>query len=53
MIGVSVIIIPGEREGIPFYRLWCDITFGSYLWQTLVQIIHELGGSVVGAAQWL
>jgi sarcosine oxidase, subunit gamma len=44
MIGVSVIVIPGE-----IYRIWCDGTFGAYFWETLVAIAQELGGSVVGA----
>ena len=35
MVGVAVTIIPGERNGQPFYRLWCDGTFGAYLWRTL------------------
>ncbi|PSB24525.1 methylglutamate dehydrogenase [Stenomitos frigidus] len=48
MVGVAVIIIPGERNGQPFYRLWCDGTFGAYLWRTLVAIVEELGGGIVG-----
>lgn len=53
MIGVSVTVIPTVRKGLPFYRIWCDGTFGSYVWQTLVAIIDQLGGSVVGVGQWL
>lgn len=48
MIGVSVTIIPGDRNGIPFYRIWCDGTFGVYLWQTLLAIVVELGGGAIG-----
>lgn len=51
MIGISVIIIPGERDGLPFYRVWGDGTFGAYVWQTLLTIVEELGGGIVGAAQ--
>lgn len=50
MIGVSVVVIPGDRAGQPFYRIWCDGTFGVYLWQTLVTIAQDLGGGPVGAA---
>ena len=48
MVGVSVTIIPGEHKGNPFYRLWCDGTFGTYLWQTLEAIVSEMGGGIIG-----
>jgi sarcosine oxidase subunit gamma len=48
MVGVAVTIIPGERNGQSFYRIWCDGTFGSYLWRTLGAIVEELGGGIVG-----
>ena len=51
MIGVAVTVIPGERNGHPFYRIWCDGTFGVYVWQTLLAIAEELGGGAVGAEQ--
>lgn len=49
MIGVAVTVIPGERNELPFYRIWCDGTFGTYVWQTLLAIAQELGGGAVGA----
>lgn len=49
MIGVAVTVIPSERNGHPFYRIWCDGTFGAYVWQTLLAIAQELGGGAVGA----
>lgn len=49
MVGVGVTVLPGERAGLPYYRLWCDSTFGSYFWQTLSDIARELGGGVVGS----
>ncbi len=52
-IGVNVTIIPGERNGQPFYRIWCDRTFGEYVWQTLLKIVHELGGDAIGAERCL
>lgn len=46
LAGVAVTIIPGEH-----YRIWCDGTFGLYLWRTLGAIATELGGGIVGAEQ--
>jgi sarcosine oxidase subunit gamma len=48
MIGVAVTVMPGERNGQPFYRIWCDGTFGTYFWQTLVEIATEMGGGAIG-----
>lgn len=48
IVGVAVTIIPGERAGVPFYRIWCDGTFGAYVWRTMLAIAEELGGSAVG-----
>jgi sarcosine oxidase, subunit gamma len=53
VIGVAMTVIPGERDGLPFYRLWCDGTFGDYVWKTLLTIVEELGGSAVGTEQCL
>lgn len=53
MVGITVTMIPGERHGQPFYRIWCDGTFGAYLWRTLWAIVQELGGRVVGVDQWI
>jgi len=49
MIGVTVIVIPSDFQGLPFYRIWCDGTFGNYFWQTLVAIVESLGGGIVGS----
>jgi len=53
MIGVAVTVMPPERNGQPFYRIWCDGTFGPYLWQTLVEIATEKGGGAIGSAELL
>jgi sarcosine oxidase subunit gamma len=50
MAGVAVTVLPGERLGRPFYRLWADGTYGVYLWETLSDIAAELGGGPVGLA---
>lgn len=41
MVGVAVIVIPQTEQ---HYRIWCDGTFGAYLWRTLLAIASELGG---------
>ena len=48
MIGVSVLVIPGARHGAPVYQIWCDGTYGVYLWERLLEIAEELGGGAVG-----
>jgi len=48
MVGVSVLVIRKLNKGVPLYRIWCDGTFGAYLWKTLLQISEELGGSAIG-----
>ncbi|MBW4663832.1 MAG: hypothetical protein KME01_06460 [Chroococcus sp. CMT-3BRIN-NPC107] len=44
--GVNVTVIPGFQEQ-PFYKIWCDGTFGAYLGETLNDFAHELGGSAI------
>ncbi|MFN0302400.1 MAG: hypothetical protein ACKVQU_18865 [Burkholderiales bacterium] len=44
MVGVSVLVISRENR----YHLWCDPTFGPYLWRTLAAIVGELGGAPIG-----
>lgn len=46
--GVSVTMLKQEVNGQSVYRIWCDGTFGSYLWKTLLTIIEEQGGGPVG-----
>lgn len=48
MIGVSVLVIPEVRSR---FRVWCDPTFGPYLWRTLFEIAEELGGGPIGLAR--
>ena len=43
MAGVSVTVMPNLTAAIPNCLIWCDGTFGSYLWQTLETIGSELG----------
>ena len=47
MAGVNVTVIPGVLQEQPFYRIWCDCTFGAYLLQTLTDFAIELGGDAI------
>lgn len=49
--GVAVVVVPQrEREGRR-YRIWCDPSFGRYLWNTLKAIVVESGGEELGIEQ--
>jgi sarcosine oxidase, subunit gamma len=48
LIGVAVTIIPSAHNDVPEYWIWCDGTFGVYVWQTLLAITQELGGRAIG-----
>ena len=48
MAGVSVLALWYAMEGRRCYRIWCDGTFGTYLWETLLHITGELGGGAIG-----
>jgi sarcosine oxidase subunit gamma len=53
-IGVAVTVIPWECNGLLFYRIWCDGTFGTYFWRSLVEIATELEGGAIGTESvWL
>ncbi|MCW5621408.1 MAG: hypothetical protein KIS79_09915 [Burkholderiales bacterium] len=51
MVGVSVTILKQPLGNDICYRIWCDGTFGAYLWETLLEIAVELGGAAVGFAE--
>jgi sarcosine oxidase subunit gamma len=47
MVGVAVLVVPQrDGEGVR-YRIWCDPSFGRYLWRTLCSIVVEAGGGVL------
>jgi sarcosine oxidase subunit gamma len=48
MAGVSVTVISVKSSSTPSYRIWCDGTYGIYLWETLAAIAGELGGGCIG-----
>jgi sarcosine oxidase subunit gamma len=47
MIGVAVLVVPQVHEQSRRYRIWCDPSFGQYLWSTLEGIVGEAGGERV------
>lgn len=40
MTGVAVLVLPQQAT----YRIWCDPSFGSYLWETLAEVIRTTDG---------
>ncbi|MGB9093862.1 MAG: methylglutamate dehydrogenase [Gallionella sp.] len=46
MAGVSVMVLATQTGPAACYRLWCDGTYGIYLWETLAGITQELGGCI-------
>ena len=48
MAGVGVTILSMKVGELPAYRIWCDGTYGVYLWETLAEIATELGGGCIG-----
>lgn len=48
MVGVPVTILPQATSDGMLYRMWCDSTYGEYLWRTLLDIAHELDGGAIG-----
>jgi hypothetical protein len=48
MAGVGITILSMKTGQLPVYRIWCDGTYGVYLWETLVEIAGDLGGGGIG-----
>ena len=46
--GISATVLRQQLEGQQIYRLWCDGTYGAYMWDVLLEIAEELGGGAVG-----
>ena len=45
MIGVAVTVVPQGKAARRRYLIWCDPTFGDYLWSSLQGVIADLGTS--------
>lgn len=48
MAGTSVTVLRAGPAADPVYRLWCDGSYGLYLWETLGGIAAELAGGCIG-----
>jgi len=49
MAGIAVTLIDvSSAHAAPCFRVWCDGTYGAYLWETLLEIAVELGGGAAG-----
>lgn len=48
MVGVAVTVLAFAGEAGPHYRIWCDGTYGAYLWRTLTEVAAGSGGGAVG-----
>ena len=46
MTGVAVLVLlqPDTDSGGVVFRIWCDPSFGSYLWETLAEVIRTTSG---------
>lgn len=45
---ISATVLRQNLNGEPVFRLWCDGTYGAYMWETLYELAKELGGGAVG-----
>ena len=44
MVGVSVLVLPQQQPDGAIFRIWCDPSFGTYLWETLEEVVHKMSG---------
>jgi sarcosine oxidase subunit gamma len=44
MTGVSVLVLPQSTDAGMTYRIWCDPSFGPYLWETLQDVVSTSTG---------
>jgi len=48
--GVSCMVLSLQAEESPAFRFWLDPSYGSYLWEALLEIVHDQGGDAIGLA---
>lgn len=49
MVGVGVTVVPRRVRETTEFNVWCDPSFGLYLWSTLVGIAREMGGGAIAS----
>jgi sarcosine oxidase subunit gamma len=47
MAGVAVVVLSQATDTGTEYRIWCDPSFGSYLWETLASVARTTTGNTV------
>lgn len=45
---LSCMALARRLNDIPVWQFWADGTYGLYLWETLLEVAHELGGDAIG-----
>lgn len=50
LAGISATLLRMPLNGEQVYRVWCDGTYGSYMWDMLLEVATELKGGAVGLA---
>lgn len=48
VVGVGATVAATTTAAGVAYRMWFDGTYGSYMWETLCEIAHDMGGGAVG-----
>lgn len=48
VVGVSCSAVKRSFNGHSGVQLWCDTSYGHYLWSTLYGVVRDLNGSAVG-----
>jgi sarcosine oxidase, subunit gamma len=46
--GISATLMRESLTGEQVYRIWCDASYGPYMWEMLIEVAKELGGGAVG-----
>ena len=46
--GISATLLRKTLNGEQVYRVWCDGTYGAYMWNMLLEVTKELEGGAVG-----
>jgi sarcosine oxidase subunit gamma len=48
VVGVGATVAATTTAAGVAYRMWFDGTYGSYMWETLCEIAHDMGGGPIG-----
>jgi sarcosine oxidase, subunit gamma len=44
MAGVAILVLPQATDEGIIHRIWCDPSFGPYLWETLAEVVKTTTG---------